>query len=89
MLYRLSYVRARLRLAKRPAESLQRGMARRSPSADDESMRGLKDWRREDGQTMAEYGVILAVITPAIVAAIALLAFAIAGNLGAVADLFS
>jgi Flp pilus assembly pilin Flp len=52
-------------------------------------MRGLKDWRREDGQTMAEYGVILAVITPAIVAAIALLAFAIAGNLGAVADLFS
>ena len=46
-----------------------------------EFMRGLKDWRREDGQTMAEYGVILAVITPAIVAAIALLAFAIAGNL--------
>jgi Flp pilus assembly pilin Flp len=51
-------------------------------------MRGLQDWRREDGQTMAEYGVILAVITPAIVAVIALLTFAIAGNLGAVADLF-
>jgi Flp pilus assembly pilin Flp len=52
-------------------------------------MRGLKDWRREDGQTMAEYGVILAVITPAIVAAIALLAFAIAGHLQAIADFFS
>jgi Flp pilus assembly pilin Flp len=64
-------------------------MARNTLSADDKSMRGLKDWRREDGQTMAEYGVILAVITPAIVAAIALLAFAIAGNLGAVADLFT
>ena len=66
-----------------------RGIAQNRLSADDECMRGLKDWRREDGQTMAEYGVILAVITPAIVAAIALLAFAIAGNLGAVADLFS
>ena len=52
-------------------------------------MRGLQDWRREDGQTMAEYGVILAVITPAIVAAIALLAFAIAGNFQAIADFFS
>jgi Flp pilus assembly pilin Flp len=29
--------------------------------------------RREDGQTMSEYGVILAVITPAIVAVLALL----------------
>ncbi len=29
--------------------------------------------RREQGQTMAEYGVVLAVITPFIVAAIALL----------------
>jgi Flp pilus assembly pilin Flp len=27
-------------------------------------------WRRDDGQTMAEYGVILAVITVGIVAAI-------------------
>jgi Flp pilus assembly pilin Flp len=52
-------------------------------------MRGLKDWRREDGQTMAEYGVILAVITPAIVAAIALLAFVIAGNFQSIADIFS
>jgi Flp pilus assembly pilin Flp len=49
-------------------------------------MSRLDSWRREDGQTMAEYGVILAVITPAIVAAIALLAMAVADNLGAIAD---
>jgi Flp pilus assembly pilin Flp len=37
--------------------------------------------RREDGQTMAEYSVILAVITPAIVLAIALMATGVADNL--------
>jgi Flp pilus assembly pilin Flp len=37
--------------------------------------------RREEGQTMAEYSVILAVITPAIILAIALMATGIAGNL--------
>jgi Flp pilus assembly pilin Flp len=52
-------------------------------------MRGLEDFRREDGQTMAEYGVILAVITPAIVAAIALLAFVIAENIQSIAAFFS
>jgi Flp pilus assembly pilin Flp len=52
-------------------------------------MRGLNQWRREDGQTMAEYAVILAVITPAIVAAIALLAFTIAGNIQSIAEFFS
>jgi Flp pilus assembly pilin Flp len=52
-------------------------------------MRGLHDWRREDGQTMAEYGVILAVITPAIVAAIALLAFSVADNILAVVGFLS
>jgi Flp pilus assembly pilin Flp len=46
-------------------------------------------WRREDGQTMAEYGVILAVITPAIIAAIALLAATVADNIGAIADFLS
>ncbi len=52
----------------------------------------LRDWieliriqiAREDGQTMAEYGVVLAVITVGVVAAIGLLAVAIAGKLGAV-----
>jgi Flp pilus assembly pilin Flp len=60
-------------------------MALETTRADDVSMRRLTFWRREDGQTMAEYGVILAVITPAIVAAIALMATGIADNIGAIA----
>ena len=32
------------------------------------------NWRKEEGQTMAEYGVVLAVITVAIVATLILLA---------------
>jgi Flp pilus assembly pilin Flp len=36
-------------------------------------MRGVRSLRRETGQTMAEYGVVLAVITPAIVLGISLL----------------
>jgi len=40
--------------------------------------------QREEGQTMAEYGVVLAVITIGVVAAIGTLAVAISGNLGAV-----
>jgi Flp pilus assembly pilin Flp len=32
------------------------------------------NWRKEEGQTMAEYGVVLAVITVAIVATLVLLA---------------
>jgi Flp pilus assembly pilin Flp len=55
--------------------------------ADDWSMRRFHAWRREDGQTMAEYGVILAVITPAIVAALTLLAFTFADHFQALADL--
>ena len=37
--------------------------------------------RREEGQTMAEYGVILAVITVAIIAALVLLATGILDNI--------
>lgn len=37
--------------------------------------------RREEGQTMAEYGVILAVITVAIIAALVLLSSGIRNNL--------
>jgi Flp pilus assembly pilin Flp len=40
--------------------------------------------QREEGQTMAEYGVVLAVITVGVVAAIGALAAAITGKLGAV-----
>jgi Flp pilus assembly pilin Flp len=45
--------------------------------------------RREEGQTMAEYGVILAVITIAIVAVLALLSDTIRNNLQAVVDVLS
>lgn len=41
--------------------------------------------RREDGQTMAEYGVVLAVITLAVIAAITLLAGNVSNALNAVA----
>ena len=42
--------------------------------------------RREEGQTMAEYGVILAVITAAIITALVVLSGNIAGVLGRVAN---
>jgi Flp pilus assembly pilin Flp len=42
------------------------------------------NWRKEDGQTMAEYGVVLAVITLGIVATLVLLAGGINGALNAV-----
>jgi Flp pilus assembly pilin Flp len=51
------------------------------------SMRAPNFWRREDGQTMAEYGVILAVITPAIVAVIALMSSSLADKIAEVASL--
>ena len=42
--------------------------------------------QREEGQTMAEYGVVLAVITIGIVAALGALALAISGKLGNVTN---
>jgi Flp pilus assembly pilin Flp len=52
----------------------------------------IRDWfdfirvqaRREEGQTMAEYGVVLAVITLGIILALGTLALAISGKLGSV-----
>lgn len=38
--------------------------------------------RREEGQTMAEYGVVLAVITLGVIVALGALALAITGKLG-------
>lgn len=64
-----------------------RGMARKACPTDHMSMRALKFWRREDGQTMAEYGVILAVITPAIVAVLALMSSSLADKISEVASL--
>ena len=54
----------------------------------------LRDWfvllrahaARQEGQTMAEYGVILALITVGIIGALGALALAISGKLGAVTD---
>jgi Flp pilus assembly pilin Flp len=40
--------------------------------------------RREEGQTMAEYGVVLAVITLGVVAALGFLALAVTGKINAV-----
>ena len=40
--------------------------------------------QREEGQTMAEYGVVLAVITLGVIVALGALALAITGNLTAV-----
>jgi Flp pilus assembly pilin Flp len=42
------------------------------------------NWRKEDGQTMAEYGVVLAVITLGIVATLVLLAGGFNGALNSV-----
>jgi Flp pilus assembly pilin Flp len=80
MLYQLSYVRVRSRLA----QSLVRGIAPNALPADHLIMFKLQEWRSEEGQTMAEYGVILAVITPAIIAALALVAYKTAENLESV-----
>ena len=69
----------RPRLEKGTAPSLQQGIAEKRLQADDLTVRTLLDWHREDGQTMAEYSIILAVITPAIVLTISLLSDRIAG----------
>jgi Flp pilus assembly pilin Flp len=41
-------------------------------------------WRRQEGQTMAEYAVVLAVITIAVVVTLGLLSTAIKGKLNSV-----
>jgi Flp pilus assembly pilin Flp len=55
----------------------------------------LRDWYqhlrvaalREEGQTMAEYGVVLALICLAVVAALGALALAISGKLGSISNI--
>ncbi len=49
----------------------------------------VAELRREDGQTMAEYGVILAVITVGIVIALTALSTGIQGAIGDVVDTLS
>jgi Flp pilus assembly pilin Flp len=45
--------------------------------------------KREEGQTMAEYGVVLAVITIGVVVALGALALAVSGKLGEVTGILS
>ena len=51
-------------------------------------MRAVRRLKREEGQTMSEYAIVLAVITPAIVAAFALLSDAVANRINAFIDYF-
>jgi Flp pilus assembly pilin Flp len=52
-------------------------------------MQRLVDYRDEAGQTMSEYALVLAVITPAIVAALALLSESVQERLETVTALFT
>jgi Flp pilus assembly pilin Flp len=49
----------------------------------------LAEFRREDGQTMAEYGTVLAVITIAALSALTLLSGNVAGAMQRVAGFIS
>ena len=46
-----------------------------------------QNWRREEGQTMAEYGVVLAVITVGAVAAFGLLSGGITNSINKITGL--
>jgi Flp pilus assembly pilin Flp len=48
-----------------------------------------QNWRKEEGQTMAEYGVVLAVITIAAVAALTLLSGGITKAIGNVTSVIT
>ncbi len=45
------------------------------------------NWKREEGQTMAEYGVVLAVITLAVIGAITLLSSHVRNAITSVANI--
>jgi Flp pilus assembly pilin Flp len=64
-------------------------MARYSAAAHHESMERTLELTREDGQTMAEYSIVLAVITPLIVAVLALLSSTVAERLQTIAGYLS
>ena len=46
-----------------------------------------ENWKKEEGQTMAEYGVVLAVITLAVIAAITLLSSNVRNAITSVANI--
>jgi len=57
----------------------------------------IRDWystarafaSRQEGQTMAEYGVVLAVITIGVIVALGALALAVSGKLGSVTGILN
>ena len=52
-------------------------------------MRAVRQLKREDGQTMTEYAVVLAVITPAIILALTLLSARVQSRVEVVVGFFS
>jgi Flp pilus assembly pilin Flp len=59
----------------------RRTLGVRPPNDGGGRMRAVRTLRRDEGQTMSEYAVVLAVITPAIIAALALLSERVASRL--------
>jgi Flp pilus assembly pilin Flp len=49
----------------------------------------LTSKRREDGQTMSEYAIILGIVTPAIIIALGLLSGAVQGRIETVIGFFT
>jgi Flp pilus assembly pilin Flp len=52
-------------------------------------MRAVRQLKREDGQTMTEYAVVLAVITPAIILALTLLSDRVQSRIETVVGFFA
>ena len=46
------------------------------------------NWKREEGQTMAEYGLILALVAVVCLVALGAIGLAVSGKLSAVSDAF-
>ena len=94
MLYQLSYVRVRIILAGDTARLLAAHNASRTrravrPETEVRMHEQALGRRRESGQTMTEYAVILGVITPGIILALAMLSDAVQAKVEAIIGLFS
>ena len=93
MLYQLSYVRAQVILpgdaGNLPYRHTSRTKRRAARPDRRKSMQRFVDYRDETGQTMSEYAIVLAVITPTIVAALALLSESFQNRLATVAAYLS
>ena len=93
MLYQLSYVRTQVILpgdaGNLPYRHTSRTKRRAARPDRRKSMQRFVDYRDETGQTMSEYAIVLAVITPTIVAALALLSESFQNRLATVAAYLS